>query len=70
MIGARTMPNHVICVKWGSKYTSQYVNILKNMCQRHTKVPFEFHCLTEDAQGLDADINVIKLPALPGIKTW
>jgi len=70
MIGAKTMPNHVLCVKWGSKYVSQYVNVLKNMCRRHITVPFEFHCLTEDPKGLDADINVIKLPALPGIKTW
>ena len=70
MIGALDMPNHVLCVKWGSKYISQYVNVLKNMCRRHITVPFEFHCLTEDAKGLDPDINVIKLPALPGIKTW
>ena len=70
MIGARTMPNHIVCVKLGNKYPSQYVKVLKNMCKRHSTVPFEFHCLTEDAKGLDADINVIKLPALPGIKTW
>ena len=70
MIGARTMPNHVICVKWGNKYTSQYVNVLKNMCKRHITVPFEFHCLTENTHGLDADIKTIALPTHPGIKTW
>jgi len=70
MIGARTMSNHVICVKWGNKYPSQYVNVLKNMCQRHITVPFEFHCLTEDPKGLDPDIQIIKLPSHPGIKTW
>ena len=70
MIGAPDMPNHVLCVKWGNKYTSQYVNVLRSMCRRHISVPFEFHCLTEDPKGLDTDINVIKLPTLPGIKTW
>jgi hypothetical protein len=33
-------------------------------------VPFEFHCLTEDPQGLDAEIKTISLPSHPGIKTW
>ena len=64
------MPNHVLCVKWGSKYNSQYVNILKNMCQRHLTVPFQFHCLTEDSKNIDNGINIIGLPALPGIKNW
>jgi hypothetical protein len=64
------MPNHVLCVKWGSKYTSQYVNVLRSMCLRHISVPFTFHCLTEDSKGLDSDINLIQLPNRPGIKTW
>jgi hypothetical protein len=33
-------------------------------------VPFEFHCLTENNQGLDPDIKIITLPVHPGIKTW
>jgi hypothetical protein len=64
------MDRHVLCVKWGNKYISQYVNVLKSMCQRHLTVPYQFHCLTESPQGLDKDINVIPLPNLPGIKTW
>jgi len=70
MTGARTMPNHVLCVKWGNKYTSEYVNVLSRMCQRHTTVPYQFHCLTENAAGLDAGIDVIPLPSHPGIRTW
>jgi len=64
------MSNHIICVKWGGKYTAQYVNVLKSMCARHTTVNYQFHCVTEDPKGLDPDINVIPLPNLPGIKTW
>ena len=62
--------NHVVCVKWGSKYGPQYANVLNSMVKRYTTVPYEFHCLTDDANGLDADINVIKLPNDPWIKSW
>ena len=63
--------NHVVCVKWGNKYISKYANILYNMVKRHTTVPFTFHCLTDDPAGLDTNnINVVKLPTDPWIKTW
>jgi len=62
--------NHIVCVKWGNKYISQYVNVLYNMVKRHTTVPFEFHCITDDPKGLDAHIKTIKLPNDPWIKTW
>ena len=62
--------NHVVCVKWGSKYPSIYANILKSMVSRHTTVPYQFHCLTDDPKGLDSDINVVQLPSAPGITSW
>ena len=64
------MPNHVVCVKWGSKYSADYVNVLKRMCDRHITVPYEFHCLTENKDGIDTGIDIIDLPELPGIKSW
>jgi len=62
--------NHIVCVKWGNKYISQYVNVLYNMCQRNTTVPYEFYCITDDPKGLDPHIKTIKLPNDPWIKTW
>ena len=62
--------NHIVCVKWGNKYISQYVNVLYNMIKRNTTVPFEFHCITNDLKGLDPHIKTIKLPNDPWIKTW
>jgi hypothetical protein len=62
--------NHVVCVKWGNKYISQYTNVLYSMVKRHTTVPYEFHCITDDPKGLDPQINVIPLPRDPWIKTW
>ena len=62
--------NHVVCVKWGNKYPSQYANVLYNMVKRHTTVPFEFHCITDDRTGLDPHIKTIMFPNEPWIKTW
>lgn len=62
--------NHVVCVKWGNKYISKYANVLNSMVKRNTTVPYQFHCLTDDPNGLDPDINVITLPKDPWIKSW
>jgi len=62
--------NHIVCVKWGNKYISQYANVLYNMVKRNTTVPYEFHCITDDPTGLDPHIKVIKLPNDPWIKSW
>ena len=40
------------------------------MCKRNITVPYEFHCITDDLQGLDPHIKTIKLPNDPWIKTW
>tara|TARA_B100001113_G_scaffold353802_1_gene360044 strand:- start:1726 stop:2352 length:627 start_codon:yes stop_codon:yes gene_type:complete len=40
------------------------------MCKRQSTVDFKFSCITDDETGLDEDINIIKFPSHPGIKTW
>ena len=40
------------------------------MCKRNITVPFEFHCITDDVNGLDPNIKTIMLPKHPWIKTW
>ena len=63
--------NHVVCVKWGTKYGSKYVNVLANMVKRHTTCEYKFHCVTEDPSGIDEGINIIKFPTdKPFIKSW
>ena len=62
--------NHIVCVKWGNKYISKYANVLKNMARRHCTLDYQFSCLTDDPTGLDPEINVIRLPNDPYIKTW
>lgn len=53
------------CVKAGTAFGPEYVNILKDMVSRNLPHGFRgrFVCLTDDATGLDAGIEVMPLPA-------
>jgi len=53
--------NYVVCLKHGTKYSSEYVNKLHSMVSRHLSLPHEFICFTEDSYGLHKDIRVIDL---------
>lgn len=55
----------VICIKMGSKYPTEYVNILKNMVERNLTVPHEFVCVTDDHRGVECPV-LFKEPGLPG----
>jgi hypothetical protein len=52
---------NVICVKWGTKYGSIYVNRLFNMVKKNLTKPFNFYCMTDDATGLTHDIRVLPI---------
>lgn len=56
----------VVTFKWRqkgyrSKYGPEQVNILRNMVARNYDKPFEFVCVTDDAEGIDKDIRVVPL---------
>ncbi|TMW60198.1 hypothetical protein Poli38472_000240 [Pythium oligandrum] len=55
----------VVCVKWGAKYASDYVDKLCSSIRRNVdaeQVEVEFVCLTDDPQGITSpDIAVIPL---------
>lgn len=53
---------NIICYKWGTLYTPDYVNILAAMVKRNLSVPHTFHCITDDADGLVPEIKVHDLP--------
>lgn len=56
---------NVICIKWGKAYNAEYVNKLKNMIVRNTAhFHVNFFCFTEDATGLDEEIQIRPLPVL------
>ncbi len=55
---------NVICIKWGTAYTADYVNKLRNMILRNTSYDIDFYCFTEIVEGLDSEIIVRPLPVL------
>lgn len=55
---------NVICMKWGTKYGPEYVNRLYAMVARNLSLPFRFVCLTDDATGLNENIQTFAIPSL------
>ena len=55
---------NVLCMKWGTKYSADYVNTLYSMVSRNMSREFRFVCLTEDGAGLHGNIEVFPLPEL------
>lgn len=57
----------VVCFKWKprhgyrSTYPAEVVNTLRSMVQRHYPWPHRFICVTDDARGLDEDIEAVPL---------
>ena len=54
--------NYILCLKHGTKYSGEYVNILYNMLQRHCTIPFQMACLTDDPSDIHKDIIPLELP--------
>jgi hypothetical protein len=61
---------NVVCMKWGTFYGPHYVNRLRAMVRRHLARPHRFVCFTDDAQGLDADIESFDLPPIQVVEPW
>ena len=51
----------VVCVKYGTKYGADYVNKLYRGIERNLTLPHKFCCFTENAEGLDINIQVLPL---------
>ena len=62
--------NYVVCLKHGDKYGAEYVNILYSMIKRHTTIPIEFICFTENPKGIDPGVQIRPIPLHPDIKGW
>ena len=51
-------------MKWGTKYSPDYVNTLYSMVNRHMIRPFRFVCLTDNNDGFVSEIEVLPLAKL------
>jgi hypothetical protein len=59
---------YILCLKHGTKYSSEYVNRLYNMCKRWCSLDFKFVCLTDNADQLNSEIMVLPIPS--GLSGW
>lgn len=55
---------NVLCMKWGTKYGPEYVNKLYGMVRRNLQRPFRFVCLTDNKEGINANVDCLPLPEL------
>ena len=54
----------IICMKWGNRYSSDFVNRLYKSILRHTKNKTRLFCFTDDTSNLDKNIICKPLPKL------
>lgn len=52
----------VICMKWGTLYSADYVNVLFNACRANLQGEFRFVCLTDDRQGFETGVETFPIP--------
>ena len=56
---------NIICIKWGTLFGPEYVNRLYSGVRRNIEAKVRFFCMTENADGLHPDINILSLPVEP-----
>jgi hypothetical protein len=52
----------VLCLKWGTLFPADYVNVLFRAVSAHLLAGFQFICLTDNADGLDQGIASAPIP--------
>lgn len=56
---------NIACIKWGTLFGPEYVNRLYSGVRRNLARPVRFLCMTEHADGLHPEIEVLPLPTEP-----
>ena len=51
----------IVCIKWGTKYGSDYVNKLYKGFKRNLNKKFNFFCITDNTDNLDSEIRTMEL---------
>ena len=59
-----------VCIKWGDKYTPDYVNNLYKMVKNNYTKEFTFTCYTDEPDGIEADCVPIPDDGLLHPKYW
>ena len=56
------MDRIIVCMKWGTLYEPEYVNVLFNAARANMTGDFRFVCLTDDAAGFVDGIETYPIP--------
>ncbi|WP_172299876.1 glycosyl transferase [Pseudoruegeria sp. HB172150] len=56
---------NVVCIKWGTLFGPEYVNRLYSGVRRNLSRDVRFLCMTEHAEGIHPDVEILDLPAEP-----
>jgi hypothetical protein len=51
---------NILCVRFGNKYGKEYVEKLRNMVAKHTTLPYEFVCLTDDQHPIEGVRSIVR----------
>jgi hypothetical protein len=54
----------VVCMKWGTAYSADYVNRLYSMVARNVTGPLRFVCYTDDPRGVRDDVACLPCPEI------
>ena len=54
----------VICMKWGTRYSSDFVNRLHSAIQRNTNRETQLVCLTDDPSGIYENVRCEAIPEI------
>ena len=54
----------ILCMKWGTRYGPEFVNRLYNSIMRHTERETRLICFTDDATGVNPDVQIEPIPEL------
>ena len=52
----------VLCMKWGTLYGAEYVNVLYHAARAHLTGDFRFVCMTDDATGIEPQVEILPIP--------
>lgn len=63
---------NIVALKWGNRYSADYVNRLASSVRRHLGRPHDFICFTDDPAGIDEGVRIFPIPEidLPKPQMW
>lgn len=70
MVNTKRSVKQIVCMKWGTAYGAEFVNILFAMARRNISGDFRFVCLTDNNSGLNPDIECMECPVVRGPDYW